>query len=58
MMSVLVRVKQNRGHLSVSSDANCSIQCEWTSTCPLMRFTDREIEKNDAIRPSFLIIYR
>ena len=58
MMSVLVRVNQNRGHLFMSSDANYSIQCEWTSTCPLMGFTDREIEKNDAIRPSFLIIYR
>jgi hypothetical protein len=59
MTSVSVCIKMTWDHLLMHSDANYSIQCEWMSTISLMRHSDREhdVEKNDAIRPSFLIIY-
>jgi hypothetical protein len=60
MMRVSVRIKMTWDHLVVRSNANRSIQCEWMSTITSMRHSDRErdVEKNDAIRPAFLIIYR
>lgn len=49
--------QDHQGQWTLIADVDYSVQCEYALTSWLIGYTDRTVE-NDAIRASFLIIYK